>query len=196
MNKSLTPMVTSRRWAPRSCSPSPACGDDDESTADADDRRPPRHRRPPRRRQAPRRRPPAARHPPPARASRSPSTRGPDRRSTPTSPRSCSRRELGHAGRVRRDRRVRHLAGHGGRLDRRRARGVAVGSRRRLRDLHHPEPDRGRPRPARTRGQDRLVRADLRRRGASRARHVGGLQGSRAGRACSPPPSRAISASS
>ncbi len=31
-------------------------------------------------------------------------------------------------------------------------------------------------------GQDRLVRADLRRRGASRARHLGRLQGSRVGR--------------
>ena len=88
-----------------------------------------------------------------------------------------------HAGRVRRPRRERHV----GRPRRRRAStpcsSLAVGSRRRLQDLHHREEERRRPRPARPGGQDRLVRADVRRRRAPRAGDVGRVQGPRAGQA-------------
>ncbi len=129
-------------------------------------------------------------------ASSWPSTRGPVRRSTPTSPRSCSESKLGtptelvdidenaDVGRPRR------------RRPRRQPRDLAVGSRRRPQDLHRREEDRRRHRPARPDRQDRLVRTDVRHRRAPRAEDVGRLQGSRRSPSCSRPPSPAIRASS
>ena len=102
-----------------------------------------------------------------------------------------------HAGRARRHRRVRHLG---------RAWTTATidavlevwpsGHAADYKTYIDREEDRRRHGPARARGQDRLVRADVRRRRAPRAGDLGGLQGSRRSPSCSPPPSRATWASS
>ena len=94
------------------------------------------------------------------------------------------------------DRRERHVGRHGGRLDRRRARGVAVGSRRRLRDLHHREPDASSTSACSAR---RPRSAGTCRRSSSTS--TPSWPPGRASRipswpSCSPPPSRATSASS
>ena len=82
------------------------------------------------------------------------------------------------------------------RRPRRQPRDLAVGSRRRLQDLHRPRRRASSTSACSARGQDRLVRADVRHRPAPRAGDLGRLQGSRHWPSCSQRPRPATWASS
>ena len=104
--------------------------------------------------------------------------------------------KLNTPSRAARHRRERDVARPRRRRHRRRARGLAVRSRRRRRDVHRREEDASSTSACSGRRPRSVGTCRPRRRRAPRARHVGGLQGSRDSPSCSPPPSRATTVSS